>query len=290
MTTRTVTRLAVIGAGTMGAQIALQAALSGLETSLTDAQPAQLDRARDTQARLLTRRVERNQLSAEARDQAVARLRLTPEVAAAVDQADYVIEAVFEDLDAKRVVFQELDRLCSPEVVLASNSSSIAISEIVTGLQHPERAVNMHFFHPVLVMKLVEVVQGPDSSAEAVATAVEVARRMGKEPVVLTREITGFIVNRVLNALMREAMWLAEEGYATPEDIDKAIKLGLNHPMGPFELADFSGLDITYNAWQHTKQTAPGPSERPPKILEEKVRAGHLGRKTGRGFYEYPGT
>lgn len=289
MTTRAVTRLAVVGAGTMGAQIALQAALSGLGTSLTDAQPAQLDRARDTQARLLARRVERNQLTAEARDQAVARLRLTPEMPAAVDQADYVIEAVFEDLDAKRAVFRELDRLCSPEVILASNSSSIAISEIVTGLQHPERAVNMHFFHPVLVMKLVEVVQGPQSSAEAVATAVDVARRMGKEPVVLTREITGFIVNRVLNALMREAMWLAEEGYATPQDIDKAIKLGLNHPMGPFELADFSGLDITYNAWQHTKQEA-GPSQRPPRILEEKVRAGHLGRKSGRGFYEYPGS
>ena len=279
--------IAVIGAGTMGSQIALQAALSGFDTRLCDVDAGQLGRALGNGRRLLERRREKGQLAADAVAAALDRLWPTTERAAAVQGAGLVIEAVFEDLAAKRAVFAELDRLCPPEVVLASNSSSIGNSAIASGTTHTERAINMHFFHPVLVMRLVEVVPGAATSPQVVETTLSVARRLGKEPVLVRREVAGFVVNRILQALMREAMWLAEEGYARPEDIDTAVRLGLNHPMGPFELADFSGLDITLNAWRYRQEAGGTAVDRPPAILEERVRRGLLGRKSGQGFYRY---
>lgn len=283
-----ISQVAVIGAGTMGTQIALQFALHGFSVALTDTSEEQLARAAAAHRGHLQRRVERDQLTADAMTQALARIQTTADLGAAVQHAGFVIEAIIEDLAAKQAVFRELDARCPPDVLLASNSSSIVISDIVAGVAHPERAVNMHFFHPALVLKLVEVVRGRFTSAEAAAAAMALAHRIGKEPVLLTREISGFIVNRLLFALWDEAMRLAEEGYATPEDIDRAVKLGLNHPMGPFELADFSGLDIVYNARLHAYEQTGNLADKPPAILAAKVNAGHLGRKTGRGFYDYP--
>jgi 3-hydroxybutyryl-CoA dehydrogenase len=212
----------------------------------------------------------------------------TTDLDTAAASVDFVIEAVVEQLDVKQQVFSDLTRICEPDAVLATNSSTIGISQIVRDLPRRERCVNMHFFHPVLVMRLVEVMRGPETSQETVDATVELAKRIGKEPVIINREIYGLVVNRILGAIKREAFWLAEEGYATPEDIDRAVKLGLNHPMGPFEVADFSGLDVVYRAWRHRYDQSGDPADRPPALLERNVQAGRLGRKTGRGFYAYP--
>lgn len=279
--------ICVIGAGTMGAQIAQQSALFGYAVSLLDLDEAQLQRAIHSNRGHLQRRVDRGKLSAADMEAALNLVHPLTDISEAAEAADFVIEAVVERLEVKREVFRQLDELCRPDVVLGSNSSTIGISQIATGLSHPERCVNMHFFHPVLVMKLVEVMRGPGTSQETVETTVELARRIGKEPVVVNREVFGLLVNRILAAIKREAFWLAEEGYATPEDIDRAVKLGLNHPMGPFELSDFSGLDVFYYAALQRYRETGDERDRPPRILEEKVKAGHLGRKSGKGFYVY---
>jgi 3-hydroxybutyryl-CoA dehydrogenase len=280
--------LCVVGAGTMGSQIAQQAALYGYSVWLVDADPAQVERAVTANRGHLERRVDKGRLTPEEMAAALDLVQPTNDLRHAAESADFVIEAVVEDLDVKRAVFADLDSLCRPDVVLATNSSTIGISQLVPRLNRPERCVNMHFFHPVLVMRLVEVMRGPKSSDAAVHTTMDLARRLDKEPVLINREIYGLLVNRILGAIKREAYWLAEEGYASPEDIDRAVKLGLNHPMGPFELSDFSGLDIFYQASLQRYRETGDERDRPPRILEEKVRAGHLGRKTGKGFYVYP--
>ena len=207
----------------------------------------------------------------------------------AVQQAGFVIEAVFEDLEVKRSIFRDLDRFAPPQAVLASNSSTIGISKLAGETGRPERCVNMHFFFPVLVMDLVEIVRGPHTSKETVERAVALAREMGRTPVVLNKEIDGFIVNRVLHAATQEAYRLLDAEVASFEDIDTAVEKGLNWPMGPFRLGDFSGLDVTYNARMHMFKTTGDERYRPSPQLEAKVRAGKLGRKTGEGWYSYRG-
>jgi 3-hydroxybutyryl-CoA dehydrogenase len=273
----------------MGAQIAQQGALWGYEVRLTDSDPAQLQRAVNSNRGHLQRRVDKGTLSAEAMQEALGLVQPMADLADAAGAADFVIEAVVEQLEVKRGVFAALEAVCRPRVVLASNSSTIAISQIVDGLANPRRAINMHFFHPVLVMQLVEVMRGRETADETVSLTMEMALRIGKEPVLINREIYGLLVNRILSAIKREAFWLAEEGYATPEDIDRAVRLGLNHPMGPFQLTDFSGLDVFYDAALQRYRETGDPQYKPPRILEELVRKGHLGRKTGRGFYDYSG-
>jgi 3-hydroxybutyryl-CoA dehydrogenase len=255
---------------------------------LSDTDPQQLERAVRSNQGHLQRRVEKGKLTADQVDTALSLLDVTTDLRNATAGADFVIEAVVEQLEAKRDLFAELDRLCRPDVILASNSSTIGISQIAEHVQRRDRCVNMHFFHPVLVMRLVEVMCGPETSDQTVATTMELAHRIGKEPVLIKREVYGLLVNRILAAIKREAFWLAEEGYATPEDIDRAVKLGLNHPMGPFELSDFSGLDVSYFASLQRYRETGDERDRPPRLLEEKVKAGHLGRKTGKGFYDYP--
>ncbi len=279
--------ICVIGAGTMGSQIGQQCALYGYSVILTDTSQDQLGRAVKSNAGHLQRRVDKGKLAPEAMADALDRVWVTTDLEEVVRDADFVIEAIVERLDAKRALFEQLDRLAPANVVLASNSSTIGISQIAAGMRQPQRAINMHFFHPVLVMRLVEVMRGTSTGDEAVETTMELARRIGKEPVLVNREIYGLLVNRILGAIKREAFWLAEEGYATPEDIDRAVKLGLNHPMGPFELADFSGLDVFYFAGLQRYRETGDEQARPARILEEMVKAGNLGRKTGRGFYEY---
>jgi 3-hydroxybutyryl-CoA dehydrogenase len=282
-----VTRLAVIGAGSMGAQIAQQAALNGVEVWLQDKSQEQLTKALDSNRGHVMRRVEKGKLEKADAEQALSRVRTTTDVAEAVAGADFVIEAVFEDLQLKRTIFAELDRLAPRETVLASNSSTMGISKIADATSRPERCVNVHFFFPVLVMDLVEVVRGPGTSDDTVERAMAMVREMGRTAVLVNKEIDGFIVNRILHAATQEAYRLLDAGIASFEDIDTAVEKGLNWPMGPFRLGDFSGLDVTYNARLHMYETTGDERYRPSPQLEAKVKAGKLGRKTGEGWYTY---
>jgi 3-hydroxybutyryl-CoA dehydrogenase len=279
-------KLAVVGAGTMGSQIALQTALSGhYEVALIDSSSEQLLKAGEQNEKLVRRRVEKGRLTPDQARETLDRIHPSDDLSAAVSGAGMVIEAVFEDLAAKQDVWQELNQSAPREAVLASNSSTIAISRLATQTDRPERCCNMHFFHPVTVMELCEVVRGPLTSDATVETAVEFVRGIGRVPVVMNKEIHGFIVNRILFAAAEEALHLLEGGYASVEDIDVAVKKGLNWPMGPFELLDFSGLDVFYGALEDRRTLEGGRGA--PAVLRQKVERGELGRKTGRGFHDY---
>jgi 3-hydroxybutyryl-CoA dehydrogenase len=280
-------RVLVVGAGTMGSQIALQTALSGhYEVTLVDSAPGQLERARAQNRRLLDRSVEKGRLPEGAAAEALARIKDSDELAAVAGSADLVIEAVIEDFDAKKSVFDALGRHARKDAILASNSSTIAISRLAGFTGRPEQCCNMHFFHPVTVMQLCEVVKGPKTSDATVETAMDFVRSIDRTPVLLQKEIWGFIVNRILFAASEEAMRLLEGGYASAEDIDIAVQKGLNWPMGPFHLLDFSGLDIFYGAMKDRHRQGEGSDA--PELLRELVESGHLGRKSGKGFFEYP--
>jgi len=280
-------RLAVVGAGSMGAQIAQQAALHGIDVRLQDTSEEQLRKAVESNRGHLLRRVEKGRLTAEAAEAAIGRVRTTTDLAEAVGDADLVIEAVFEDLGVKRSIFGELDRLAPRDAVLASNSSTMAISKIADATDRRDRCVSMHFFYPVLVMDLVEVVRGRETSDQTVEKALAAARAMDRTPVLINKEIDGFIVNRILHAATQEAYRLLDAGVAGFEDIDIAVEKGLNWPLGPFRLGDFSGLDVTYKARRHMFDSTGDERYRPSPQLEAKVKAGKLGRKTGEGWYKY---
>ena len=280
-------RLTVVGAGSMGAQIAQQAALEGIEVRLHDTSDEQLSKAEDSNRGHVMRRVEKGRLAREDAEAALGRVHVTTDLAEAARDADVVIEAVFEDLGVKRSIFAELDHIAPTAAVLASNSSTMGISRIADATSRPQQCVNMHFFYPVLVMDLVEVVKGPRTSDDTVDRAMRLAREMGRTPVLLNKEIDGFIVNRILHAATQEAYRLLEAGVAGFEDIDIAVEKGLNWPMGPFRLGDFSGLDVTYNARLHMFKSTGDERYRPSPQLEAKVKSGKLGRKTGEGWYRY---
>jgi len=280
-------RVVVVGAGTMGSQIALQTALSGRhDVTLVDTVPGQLERARAQNRKLVDRSVEKARLTREQADAALARIQDEPDLARAAPSADLVIEAVIEDFDAKKGVFEQLGKQASSGAVLASNSSTIAISRLADFTGRPEQCCNMHFFHPVTVMQLCEVVRGPKTSQATVDAAMDFVRSIDRTPVLLKKEIWGFIVNRILFAAAEEAMRLLEGGYASAEDIDTAVQKGLNWPMGPFHLLDFSGLDVFYGAMEDRHRLGDGPP--PPETLRTLVKEGHLGRKSGKGFFDYP--
>ena len=281
------TRLAVVGAGSMGAQIAQQAALHGVDVTLQDKDADQLRKAVASNRGHLERRVEKGRLTREEAEAALGRVRTSTDLADAARDVDFAIEAVFEDLETKRAVFAELDRVAPKDAVLASNSSTMGISKLADATQRADRCVNMHFFFPVLLMEVVEIVRGPQTSDSTVDRALALAREMHRTPVVLNKEIDGFIVNRILHAATQEAYRLLDAGVASFEDIDVAVEKGLNWPLGPFRLGDFSGLDITYNARMHMYRTTGDERYRPSPQLEAKVKAGKLGRKTGEGWYRY---
>ncbi|HZL86020.1 MAG TPA: 3-hydroxyacyl-CoA dehydrogenase NAD-binding domain-containing protein [Candidatus Krumholzibacteria bacterium] len=278
-------RIAVIGAGIMGRGIAQVAAVGGFETVLQDIDAGQLQSGlRDVQASL-AKAVDRGSIEAEQARLALTRLRTVVALDAAVAGAQLVIEAVPERIHLKLEILEKLDRLCSPQTILASNTSSLSITEMAAVTQRAPLVLGMHFFNPVPRMRLLEIVRALETSASAIEAAQDIARRMGKEPVVV-RESPGFITSRINALIGNEAFRMLEEGVASAADIDKALKLGLNHPMGPFELVDLVGLDTRLSILEYLHR-ALGERFRPSPLLVQYVKGGRLGRKTGRGVYEY---
>ncbi len=282
-----IARAAVVGAGAMGRQIALDTALHGLEATLFDSRPEAVREAAAFADEWLARRVEKGRLTAADAKAARARLATAPSLEAAVFGADLVIEAVVEDLEVKRRLFAELDRLAPPRTILATNSSAISSSRLARATARPDRVANLHYFNPALVMELVEVVQGPHTSADTAEALVAFARATGKTPILIRKEVPGFVANRLLHALRREALALLEAGVASHADIDLAAEKGLGHPMGPFRLMDLVGLDVVRDVAAERQRASGDPEDRPHSLVEAKVRAGHLGRKSGRGWYDY---
>ncbi len=285
-----VRHIVVVGAGAMGSQIGMLCALAGFEASITDIDQDALDRAKVELQQRMTRDVAKGRRTDTDVDTTFGHLTFTTDLAGAAARADFAIEAAVENLDVKRRLFTDLDRIAPQHAILATNSSNIVSSRIADATGRPDRVCNMHFFNPALVMRCVEVVRGPDTSDGTVATAVELARRLGKVPVVLNREIPGFIANRILNAVRDEAVFLLENGIASVADIDTACRTALGYPMGPFELMDLTGIDIGFLAKQDRYAVTGDPKDQPSKSVSELVQRGELGRKTSRGWYEYDET
>ena len=278
--------IAVIGAGTMGRGIAHAAALGGYRTILEDILPNALRRAESEIRANLDKAVELRKVTANDADAAFSRLEFAGSVDEAARQADLVIEAVPEELESKIEIFTLLDKICRPTTVLASNTSSLSLTEIASVTYRARKIVGMHFFNPVHKMKLLEIVRALETDDDTLATAVNVGQRMGKEVVVI-KESPGFVTSRINAMIGNEAFYMLQEGIATAEDIDKALKLGLNHPMGPFELVDLVGLDTRLHILEYLHKTL-GEKFRPAPLLVQYVKAGRLGRKSGRGVFEYP--
>ncbi len=283
-----VRRLCVVGAGTMGHQIAMLGALAGCDVTVVDVRPEALEQAEAKNRAHMARWVERGRLAGQEAEEALGRLRWTTRVEEGAADADFVIEAVIERLEDKQAVFRELDRLAPAHAILATNSSTIRSSLLAPATARADRVCNMHFFNPPLVMELVEVVVHPATSEATAAAAMALARRMGRTPVLLRKEISGFVVNRILAAIMDEAIRLYEGGIAAFEDIDIAVKKGLRHPMGPFELMDFNGIDVAYNVRMQRYRETGDPLQRPARSIMERYEQGAWGRKTGKGWYTYP--
>jgi 3-hydroxybutyryl-CoA dehydrogenase len=280
--------VAVIGAGTMGRGIAHVAALGGYRTILEDLIPTSLRKAESEIRINLDKAVELGKVSAADAGAAAMRLEYAGSVEEAAREADLVIEAVPEEMESKIEIFTLLDKICRPDTILASNTSSFSITEIASVTYRAKKCVGMHFFNPVHKMKLLEVVRALETDDDTIARVAEVGKRMGKEVVVI-KESPGFITSRVNAMIGNEAFYMLQEGVASAGDIDKALKLGLNHPMGPFELVDLVGLDTRLHILEYLHKTL-GEKYRPAPLLVQYVKAGRLGRKSGRGVFEYPET
>ena len=277
--------IAVIGAGIMGRGIAHVAALGGYRTILEDLVPEALRKAESEIKTNLDKAVELNKVSSADANATLSRLEYAANVDEAAREADFVIEAVPEEMESKIEIFTLLDKICRPGTILASNTSSLSITEIASVTFRPSKCVGMHFFNPVHKMKLIEVVRAVETDDETIAAVSAVGRRMGKEVVVI-KESHGFITSRINAMIGNEAFYMLQEGIASAADIDKALKLGLNHPMGPFELVDLVGLDTRLHILEYLHRTL-GEKYRPAPLLAQYVKEGRLGRKSGRGVYEY---
>lgn len=280
-------KICVVGAGNMGHQIALSAALAGFEVTCTDINKEILQKAESFADTYLPERVAKGKLSEDDAKATRARVAFTEDLTLAAKVADLVIEAAIEKLDLKRNIFAQLDKICPPHTILATNSSYIVSSKIVDATNRPEKVCNMHFFNPALVVKLVEVVKGPHVSEETVSAVMEVCKKMGKTPVPLQKEIYGFLVNRFVTAVKNEALYLYDMGIASYEDIDTAVVLALGYPMGPFRLMDLTGIDLAYYISMERYQESGDPKFKPSPIVVEKFMKKEWGRKTGKGFYDY---
>lgn len=280
-------KVGVVGAGTMGNGIALVAAQIGCHVVMRDIEDAFVDRGMKVIDKFLSRSVEKGKLKATDKEAIMGRITGTTDMSMLKD-VDFVVEAVIEDMPLKKSVFQELDGLCRPEVVLASNTSSMSVTEIATATKRPDKVCGMHFFNPAPLMRLVEVVRGYHTSDETVAVTTELAKKMGKVTVEVKKDSPGFIVNRIMIPHMLEAIKIVEEGIASMEDVDTAVKNGLNYPMGPFELMDLTGVDICYFVTEYFYKELNKESKWvSPNLLKTMIRANRLGRKTGGGWYDY---
>ncbi len=280
-------KIGVLGAGAMGNGIAQVCAQAGYTVIMRDIADEFVERGLKTIEGFLSKSVEKGKISEDDKKKILGRITGTTKVADLKD-VDFAIEAVLEDLELKKQVFQEMDELTRPEVILATNTSSMSITEIGAATKRPDKVVGMHFFNPVPMMKLVEVIKGMDTSDETVAVTKELSEKLGKMPVIVKKDVPGFIVNRLMIVQVMEAIRLYEEGIASIEDIDTSVKGGLNHPMGPFELMDLTGLDINYHVNEYFHRELNQELKHvTPITLKNMIRAGKLGRKTKEGWYKY---
>jgi 3-hydroxybutyryl-CoA dehydrogenase len=281
----TIEKMMVIGAGQMGGGIAQVAAAAGLQVILHDIKPELTDKGLSVIKKNLARDVEKGRKTKEEMDATLGRITLSTDLTHAGD-VDFVVEAVVEQMHIKSDVFRKLDAICPPHTILASNTSSLPITEIAAVTNRPEKVIGMHYMNPVPVMKLIEVIRGLATSDETYAIVEDLSRKMGKIPVEVN-DFPGFISNRVLMPMINEAIYCVYEGVATPEAVDEIMKLGMNHPMGPLTLADFIGLDTCLSIMEVLYEGFGDSKYRPCPLLRKYVKAGWLGRKSGRGFYQY---
>ncbi len=282
-----VNNILVVGSGAMGSQIGMVCALAGYDVTVQDIDEGMLEKAQKQLRERMARNVEKGRTSQEEVDAAFGRMTFTTDLEDPASEADFVIEAAVEKLDVKREIFKKLDEAAPEHAILTTNSSTIVSSRVANATGRPDRVCNMHFFNPALIMKCVEVVRNPETSDATVETTVELTKRIGKIPVILNKEISGFVANRILAALMDEAVSLYENGVASFEDIDTACKTALDHPLGPFELMDLTGIDVNYYVRMQRYEETGNPNQKPKKSVVEKFEKGELGRKTGKGWYEY---
>ena len=282
-----VKKIVVVGAGNMGHQISLQCAIFGFKVVCTDVKEDILKKAEAFVDKYLPGRVEKGKMTADQAKQIRANISFSSNLQEACKDADYVIEAILEILDLKRKVFADLDKWCPPHTILATNSSFIVSSRIADATKRPGKVCNLHFFNPALVMKLVEVVQGPHVSDETIQVSMDLCKKIEKVPVHLKKEVDGFLLNRIFRAIGREAQWILEMGVASVEDIDKACVYGAGHPMGPFRLNDLTGLDLSYIMGMEAFRATGDRSQLPTPSLVAKYVKGEYGEKTGKGWYDY---